>query len=417
MYARRTFALAPVLSLVVFLAAACSDSAATEAATPAPAPPEAGSQPEPARDAGQEGDAAIVPQPSAFGPPGTIDSAFGANGLAVIKAPANLPAPTVTKVLVQPDQKILLAGATRESWTFARMLPDGQMDPAYGIGGVARVVVAADEYLSDAVLDGTTLYGVGGVSLGASADRSIVIFRLDATGKLDPGFGSGGFVDTGRKTVADVAALRIAIAPGNKLVVAGESNVLRYSAAGAPDTTFGQAGRATVPMALGARPFAVEASGHVVVGGSDGVYRVQPNGQSEHWGAAAPPPRVAVARGQELWFLDKVGPRFTSQTVDPATGGLEPTYADSLEAPTGDWLSEGLLDASQRWVAIFETTASGHGLSVTRTKADFSGYDLSFGKSGHAVLGLQLVPVGAALAPDGRIVIASREGVVMRLFP
>ena len=338
--------------------------------------------------------------------------------MAVITAPTGLPAPTVARILVQPDQKIVLAGSNAASWTFCRMLADGKPDPSYGTGGVARVVLAADQFFSDAVLSGTALYGVGGVRLGASVDRTIVIFRLDATGNLDTTFGVGGIVDTGRKTVSDVRLLRIALAPGNKLVVSGESNVLRYSVSGSLDATFGQAGLASVPMAAsGSRPLTVEANGHIVVGGADGLYRIDPDGQSARWGEVSVIPRVVVARGQALWFLDQRAGQLTSESVDPDVGSYDHTFADSVAMPPSTFLTEGLLDANRRWVSIFETTAGSHGVAVTRTKADFSGYDPTFGKSGQAVLGLQLVPVAAALAPDGRILVASHAGSVLRIFP
>ncbi len=103
------------------------------------------------------------------------------------------------------------------------------------------------------------------------------LMRLSASGSPDGTFGSGGLVTTGFSTQDDFGRA-VAIQADGRIVVAGQSSnksnpdfaVARYDTNGAPDPSFGTGGKLTIDFFGsfdGAENVAVQPDGKIVVGG------------------------------------------------------------------------------------------------------------------------------------------------------
>ena len=245
------------------------------------------------------------PDPS-FGSGGGVRTDFG--GLDQAEA-----------VALQPDGRILVAGRTEASGgpqldsdvALARYLPDGSLDPSFGVGGRVttdlgtnthlspgdgyglelmpdgRIVFAglsvtvtndrrffALRYLPDGSLDvsfgflgitGTSLPGalapamvlqpdgrilLGGGAFPGSTGHDFALLRYLPSGLPDAGFGTGGVVFTDLGGVDACTAL--ALQPDGRIVAAGRSSddfaLARYLADGSPDPSFGAGGLVTTDL-------------------------------------------------------------------------------------------------------------------------------------------------------------------------
>jgi uncharacterized delta-60 repeat protein len=133
------------------------------------------------------------------GSPGCLDPTFGNGGFVSTSVNFNTAAAWATDVVIQPDNKIVVAGEVGANFDNAgkdfyvlRYDANGGLDPAFGTGGVARIAVTAavdgeTPYALALQPDGKILVG-GGVQSNALA----AVVRLNADGSLDPSFGTGG---------------------------------------------------------------------------------------------------------------------------------------------------------------------------------------------------------------------------------
>jgi uncharacterized delta-60 repeat protein len=198
----------------------------------------------------------------------------------------------------QSDGRIVLAGVTRvmhannflyPQIVLARFTADGVVDTSFG-GGDGYLVL--DPFLGD---DGDLLSGIVLDQAGnLNADNRIVIVghtfarnnvflsRIAANGSVDTTFGNNGRItiqasSTGgvQTGISTVAAARFA--SDGRIVVLGEGNdrgltLLRYSANGAPDATFGVDGRALVKYSVSSdydepAALALQGNGKIVAAG------------------------------------------------------------------------------------------------------------------------------------------------------
>ncbi len=206
-----------------------------------------------------------------YGPPGSLDTSFGsAQGRVVVGAGAG--DDYAYAVAVQADGKVVVAGRAAEhlgDFALIRLDRDGQLDPTFGDGG--RVLTdfsgTADTAYALAIQpDGKIV--AAGTTTGAGTASDFALARYNADGSLDASFGTAGKVTTALGNDADTAYAIVLQADG-KLVVGGDSNrsssttgidfaLVRYTAAGALDPTFGSAGIALTPI--------------VASGGRDSIY-------------------------------------------------------------------------------------------------------------------------------------------------
>jgi uncharacterized delta-60 repeat protein len=207
---------------------------------------------------------------------GRIDPSFARP---VIPIGANAEAGLVT---IQPDGKILMVGSASPEFSpqrgfdsdlaLVRLLPDGQFDPSFGSGGIARTDLGGDDTPTAMAVEpdgGILVAGISGSSIPFSPDSqsSFAVARYGPSGELDAGFGAGGksiFSFGGR-----AGALALARLPSGDIAVGGfhSTNPLgvgapevaqaRLTPSGELDPAFGQGGKAITPLvdpaAVGAR--------------------------------------------------------------------------------------------------------------------------------------------------------------------
>lgn len=204
---------------------------------------------------------------------GQLDTGFGTNG--VVQTPI-LNGATATVIAQQADLKLVAAGWAYTGATYvialARYLPSGQLDGAFGIGGVVTIPgIQNVNVTSMKILANGSILVTGYSSTG-------VLIRFTATGQLDPSFGVGGVVN-----VAHGQAESMAVQADGRILVAGnvfrnpgyESFLARYSADGAVDPAFGTGGVATdAPGGLsggyGGMALAVQPDSKILMGSGTG---------------------------------------------------------------------------------------------------------------------------------------------------
>ncbi len=159
------------------------------------------------------------------------------------------------------------------------------LDPTFGTGGFASFDRGSglDDSGNEMVLDGSGRLVVVGHSVnGATGAFEMALWRVNATGVLDGGFGSGGLAvhpgeDVPGTNLPEVIGTSVQIDGSGRLVVAGYDidaagiwgvAVWRFTSDGNPDATFGTGGlvRSTVPQAGGVG-VALDGSGRIVVSG------------------------------------------------------------------------------------------------------------------------------------------------------
>ncbi|MFN8544276.1 MAG: hypothetical protein U0807_08715 [Candidatus Binatia bacterium] len=217
-------------------------------------------------------------------PGGALDPTFGTGGT-VSTSLGDDYFTQGSSVAIQPDGKILVAGATQiigvDAFALVRYQASGSLDPTYGTGGVVITPIGtADALATDVVLDAST---GGAFVTGYASDLGgtvLVLAHYDEDGDLDPAFGTGGISTLA--VSAGTAGESLVRQPDGKLVVAGgafsatfddgAALIARFTAAGSPDGAFGGGlGFVTVDADTGIDSFdgvVVQPDGKIVATGS-----------------------------------------------------------------------------------------------------------------------------------------------------
>lgn len=169
---------------------------------------------------------AVVPPPAnqPLGP-GDVDPYFGCLGTALYgQSPQEH---EIHALAVQSDDKIIAVGrastSTQDTW-IARFDANGKLDPTFGTNGVRTINLttpySGSEFASAVVVqpDGHIVVG-GGFDIPSPALKKGFLLRLDASGTLDPSFGTGGYVLINGMTWVRALALQ----SNNGLAVVGEN--------------------------------------------------------------------------------------------------------------------------------------------------------------------------------------------------
>lgn len=153
----------------------------------------------------------------------------------------------------------------------------GDLDPTFGSGG--KVITAIGN--GDGRAYGSALQSDGKIVAVGSCENQFnddfAVIRYSANGTLDTTFGSGGKVSTAFGSSHDVA-FGVAVQGDGRIVVVGRSHngsnqdiaIARYLQNGGLDTTFGSGGRVTTAIGSSndvANSVAVQSDGKIVVAG------------------------------------------------------------------------------------------------------------------------------------------------------
>ena len=193
---------------------------------------------------------------------GDFDPDFGLGGIAYL-TPDLVDAQEIQPFasVVLPDGKILFGGSVDAPTTvpfeqeyrvmFARLNADGTPDDTFGNSSIPGVV-KLDNLVPPNRMEGVESMAVLGdgsiVATGTSLVNSPLqgfVIKVDSTGRLDSGFGSGGMV-----LVPGTSLHALVVDSEGRVIVAGEhvasgvytANVLRFDSAGTPDAGFGDSG-------------------------------------------------------------------------------------------------------------------------------------------------------------------------------
>jgi uncharacterized delta-60 repeat protein len=205
---------------------------------------------------------------------GSLDTSFGSGGMVLDAAIQG----RAFAVAIQNDGKIVIAGESPialgsdfADFLIARYTSDGTLDFGFGLAGlvVTDFGVGASEGARRLVLQGDGKIVASGDPIGAVAGvNRTAVARYDATGKLDPSFGSGGKV---LLAAGPLLGRGLTLQSDGKLLLAGRvvngSNInefalTRLRSDGSTDTSFGNAGLVTTSITgLGDQALAVALQG------------------------------------------------------------------------------------------------------------------------------------------------------------
>ncbi|HEY0400201.1 MAG TPA: hypothetical protein VGF00_17515, partial [Acidimicrobiia bacterium] len=172
-------------------------------------------------------------------------------------------------------------GGVAAQFALARYLPDGHLDPSFGVGGtVTTEIVPGITAIGRAVVvqtDGRIIVG-GAAGLGGGAYNGVfALARYLPDGRPDPSFGGDGIVTTDLSPGDDDLAALLLTADGT-LVAAGSSNfnrapaVVRYLPDGRIERIFDQSNGSVDVTELGnVKSAALQTDGKVIIGGGGGA--------------------------------------------------------------------------------------------------------------------------------------------------
>jgi uncharacterized delta-60 repeat protein len=213
---------------------------------------------------------------------GLLDPTFGSGG---VVSPASS-GDFLCDVLAQPDGKVVTVGRSNGDFLIARYNPNGFADTTFGTGGRVTTNIgkpsSPDFARAVAIQPGTggKLIAAGATSDYHTSNSDLALARYSPNGTLDTTFGTKGKVITDLGTGSD-HGWSMAVQPDGRIVVAGSYGsgqlaVIRYTAAGALDSTFGSGGKVLTNIALGNGAYgggrrvdvALQSDGRIVVCGS-----------------------------------------------------------------------------------------------------------------------------------------------------
>jgi uncharacterized delta-60 repeat protein len=219
---------------------------------------------------------------------GSLDSSFGTGGIVTKLIGSEN---TITDSLdIQSDGKIVIgaryANGINYDIVLLRYTANGTLDTTFGGGDgiVTTAIGTGADRINDLVIlsDGKIVAAGFYDNRGSGSNNDIALLRYTADGTLDTTFGGGdGIVTTERDGASDVANA-LGIQSDGKIMVAGSGSknkyflLVRYTAVGIPDSTFGTEGIVTTSVgttiAGGYNSYAtalrIQSNGRIVAAGS-----------------------------------------------------------------------------------------------------------------------------------------------------
>ena len=211
---------------------------------------------------------------------GQLDGVFGTGGVAACPFPSGW----FTSLVIQPDGKILAAGTySNQSFGVVRYLPNGTLDPSFGNGGIAYGNLSGG--CSGMALQPDGKIVLCGATYTAATSVDFASIRYLPNGTVDTGYGTNGIVTTDFGTVGggrDNAMAGVKILGDGAILLGGRTQngpdnllnyafgVVKYTSAGILDASFGNGGKAIVPLGLdlaGGRGMCVDAAGRIILVG------------------------------------------------------------------------------------------------------------------------------------------------------
>ena len=186
-----------------------------------------------------------------------LDPSFNGDGRVIIPVPGTNE--IARDVAIQPDGKLIIAGY--DNWLtadkdviLARVNPDGGLDGTFGAGGVVTTSLSGGDDTAYAVAVQPDGKIVAAGLTQAGGHSAALAMRYNADGSLDTGFGTGGVVTTGFPSASSFF-LGVAVLDDGRIVAGGSVTtnpatflLARYQSNGALDTTLGGTGFVTTTI-------------------------------------------------------------------------------------------------------------------------------------------------------------------------
>lgn len=202
-----------------------------------------------------------------------LDPTFGTAGKVVTPFAATLSGPVA--LVVQADGKLVVGAEYQRDFGFLRYLPDGSIDATFGTQGTVTTNFGGDTFdrVNALVLQPDGALVAAGMALGNSAGADFGLARYLPDGSLDPAFGVEGRVTTNFDGFYESAAALLLQSDGKLVAVGGPPFVLaRYHPDGRLDAGFGSAGKVSTGFVGGGIGSAgvLQPDGNVIAAGWGG---------------------------------------------------------------------------------------------------------------------------------------------------
>jgi uncharacterized delta-60 repeat protein len=152
---------------------------------------------------------------------GTTDTGFGTTGIAIANIGASTTGESLLGMVVQPDQKIVVSGSnSAPDITIVRFTTNGLLDGAFGAGGQNNTSIGGVDLVGDLLLmDDGKLMVVGSTFNGTTYEAFLI--RYTAAGLLDTTYGINGHVTLSHEAGSFFVHSGL-VQPDGKIVQAGQ---------------------------------------------------------------------------------------------------------------------------------------------------------------------------------------------------
>lgn len=179
-----------------------------------------------------------------FNTNGSVDTSFGAKGIATITI--DTLRSVATSIAIAPDGGIVVGGEIDDRFLVVKFTKEGKLDKTFGDEGkvITSLGLSSHLFLLKMQSDGKIL---ASGNAGTNSDQKFALVKYTKNGVLDSAFGDNGKVitDMGGKSGFVVANLFVTLSD-KKIMVAGAVNsrlgMVRYMENGAIDSSFGVSG-------------------------------------------------------------------------------------------------------------------------------------------------------------------------------
>lgn len=347
--------------------------------------------------------ATLMLAPTALAAPGDLDASFGVSGKLDFRFVTG-ETTWLADAVAASDGSLVAVGTTAGTGSappalaLARFDDTGTRDTTFGDGGLTTVTESGyflEPVAAARASDGKLLVA-GNRRNDDMSETGLFVARFDTGGDLDTTFSDDGILTREVGTGEEEAVSDLAIDGDGRLVIGaavwgpsemdGWFTVLRLTAAGAADTTFGTSGEARMDAGTEDAPLelAIEADDEIlaVAGGFDSSSRAQ----------------FMVVKLTEAGALD-------------STFGTNGLAATTFGTGVNVWPSSLSLDGSGRAVVAGQGSVEGPTDTWTETGAfarftTSGALDTTFDSDGMATAGSSATPLRVRVAPDGKIVFA-----------
>ncbi|HWE34482.1 MAG TPA: hypothetical protein VG410_13405, partial [Solirubrobacteraceae bacterium] len=351
---------------------------------------------------------------SALATPGALDPSFGRRGM--VAEPYGEWVAAVAAA-VQPDGKIVTVGEAelsdkRYALISTRMLRNGRLDPSYGSGGwVVLSFGGVGGGNAITILPNGEILLAGAARTAKKAPLGFAVVKLEPDGQLDKSFGNGGAAIVPIGTGAIVNA--IGVRPDGKIVLGGTAElsyprfaVVRLNPDGTLDRSFGDGGVVTLSEPGAAWGMGLRKDGSIVLAGTS----------TAGVGGGLYDLLTSVGLGGVARHL-LAGAQYMAAALTP-DGRLDPGFGQNGVVQFGigtEALCTALAVQPDGGVVLAGSAFTTTGVSATVQLLPDGSLDHSFGVGGISYSPLYNPVNAVAAQPDGKLLVAATGPTVIRL--